>query len=432
MPRVTAHPAMMPPWRASTSRSATSASSPACTPTPRALTQAPAACGTTVPKTQDLLRKEGVVRERLGQYTQALRWYGRGLRGPVAGIDSAADRRTNELRLAYAGVRFRQGRFADCARWCRQVIESASAAGDRASLAHAYYLLDHAHTMLGTAEAGSYRTLALPIYEELGDLVGQANVLNNLGVAATIEGRWDEGIECFERSKEARNRVGDIVGAATADNNIGEVLLDRGQVDEAETRFEDAVRIWRGANYPVGVAVATSALGRVATRTGRYDEAEALLNEALASFTDMGAESFVAETQARLAELYLFSGDIEAALALVAKTLEATESGGEAAVRAMLYRLQGYALMRRREWDAARAAIDESLALARATSALYEVALSLQACASLATARGEDPAPYLNESTPILERLGVIAMSRIDLASERQSAVSTPPDLVRA
>ena len=177
----------------------------------------------------------------------------------------------------------------------------------------------------------------------------------------------------------------------------------------------------------MGVAVATSALGRVATRTGRYDEAEALLDEALASFTDMGAESFVAETQARLAELYLFAGDIDAALALTSKTLEATESGGEAAVRAMLYRLQGYALMRRGEWDAARAAIDESLALARATSAQYEVALSLQACASLATATGEDPAPYLDESMPILARLGVIAMSRIDLASHRQSPTPASP-----
>lgn len=367
-----------------------------------------------------LLRKEGVIRERLGQYTQALRWYGRGLEG----AGGASAREANQLRLAYAGVRFRQGRYADCARWCRDVLAAAEAAGDRASLAHAYYLLDHAHTMLGTKEAGRYRALALPIFEELGDLIGQANVLNNLGVAATMEGRWDEALHCFERSKEAREKAGDVVGAATASNNIGEVLLDRGQIEEAEALFREALRVWRGASYPVGVAVATSALGRAATRSGRIDEAKELLEEAVESFRGMGAESFVAETEARLAELQLFGGDTTRALALIASTLARGEIGGMVAVKAMLYRLRGYALMRQGDWEAARACINESLRLARSISAQYEVALSLQACASLAHATGGDPAPYLDECVPILERLGVTSMSRLEQAR--------PPEPTRA
>ena len=46
--------------------------------------------------------------------------------------------------------------------------------------------------------------------------------------------------------------------------------------------------------------------------------------------------------------------------------------------------------------------------------------------ASLAAARNEDPAPYLDESIPILERLSIIAMSRIDLAAQRDPAAATP------
>ena len=251
-----------------------------------------------------LLRKEGVVRERLGQYGQAIRWYARGLRyRDVADVHDI-----NQLQLAYAGVRFRQGKYAECIRWCRTVVPNAEAVGDRTSLAHAYYLLDHAYTMLGSKEAGTYREFALPIYEELGDLIGQANVLNNLGVSATIEGDWDESLRLFERSRVARERVGDIVGAATATNNIGEVLLDRGQIDEAERLFRDALRTWRGANYPIGVAVATSALGLAATRARRFEEALGFLEAALDDFRNMGAESFVIETEGRLAELYLSTG----------------------------------------------------------------------------------------------------------------------------
>ncbi|HYM16654.1 MAG TPA: adenylate/guanylate cyclase domain-containing protein [Dehalococcoidia bacterium] len=362
--------------------------------------------------TRRLLRKEGVIRERRGQYTQALRWYGRGLRD----VDAAPPRDVNALRLAYAGVRFRQGRYADCIRWCSAVIPDAQAAGDRASLAHAYYLLDHAHTMLGSAQAGAFRELALPIFEELGDLVGQANVLNNLGVAATIEGRWDDALRFFDRSREARERAGDVVGAATASNNSGEVLLDRGQIADAEDLFRRALQVWRGAHYAVGIAVATSALGRAATRSGRLEDAAVLLDDALEQFRAIGAESFVIETEARIAELRLFAGDAAGALNLINHTLARSESGGMLAVTALLHRLRGYALMRQSNWTDARAAIDDSLRLARSISAQYEVALALQALASLAQATGADPGPYLDASVPIFRQLGVTSSPRLDRA----------------
>lgn len=191
------------------------------------------------------------------------------------------------------------------------------------------------------------------------------------------------------------------------------------EYDRPEVFIPTAIR-----EHLLGTAVATSALGRAATRAGRIDEARALLEEALDSFRDMGAESFVAETEARLAELRLFAGDETAALGLIASTLARSDVGGMVSVKAMLYRLRGYALMRRGEWDAARAAIEESLRMARSISAQYEVALSLQACASLANATSGDPAPYLDECVPILERLGVISMSRLERAWSPEAATA--------
>ena len=192
----------------------------------------------------------------------------------------------------------------------------------------------------------------------------------------------------FERSKAARERVGDVVGAATATNNIGEVLLDRGKVREAEPLFREALRIWRGANYAVGIAVATSALGLAATRDRRLDEARQLLESALDSFRTMGAESFVIETEGRLAELYLVAGDEDRARATIDATLTRSEASDMGALTAALYRLRGYALIRERQWTDAHGAIHESIRLARSMSAQYELALSLQAAAMLAEAIG--------------------------------------------
>ncbi len=361
-----------------------------------------------------LALKEGVIRERMGRYTQALRWYGHPLRD---GTTSVRDR--VKLGLAYAGVRFRQGRYADCARWARSALADAEACGDRAGQAHSYYLLDHANTMLGNAESGRFRALALPIFEELGDLIGQANVLNNLGVSATLEGRWDEAIGSFKRSRIAREKAGDVVGAATASNNIGEVLLNRGQIEEAEALFHGSLRVWLAARYPIGVAVARSALGLAAVRAGRVAEGRILLNDALDGFRELRAESFVVETEARLAELAVTSGDDDtAARALIESAIRHGErAGGDVTSRAALHRLLGDVRARDGDASGARAAYDESVRLARSIGAEYEIARTLQSYARLLRGIGQPADREAQESLAIQRRLGIVALPPADVAS---------------
>jgi tetratricopeptide (TPR) repeat protein len=297
------------------------------------------------------------------------------------------------------------------------VLPDAEATGDKASVAHAYYLLAHAYAFLGSPESKRYRALALPIYEELGDLVGQANVLNNLGIEAYFEGEWDEALALYQRSKGARERAGDVVGAATATNNIGEILSDQGRLAEAEALFREALRIWRTARYPVGVALATSNLGRAAARGGRLEEARELLNEALRGFREIGAKTFVLETEARIAESFVFGGHHAAALRRATDTLQrATEASGTTVLQAMLQRLRWYALLQAGEPDGAQTCLEDSLRLGRSVGAEYEVALTLEAVADLARVAGRDfVGDPLAEARSILHRLGVVSTPPIPL-----------------
>jgi class 3 adenylate cyclase/tetratricopeptide (TPR) repeat protein len=362
-----------------------------------------------------LLLKEGVIRERLGQYSEALRWYGRGLRLAAAPQGGEASHRI-QLCLAYAGVRFRQGRYADCIRWCEKVLEEEEIARDRASLAHAYYLLENAYSSLGSPEGKRFRTLALPIYEELGDLVGQATVLNNIGVSVYYEGKYEEALDLYRRSRIAREKAGDVVGAATETNNIAEIMSDQGRLDEAEREFRDALRVWRAARYSVGVALATSNIGRAAARGGRFDEAKALLEEALGGFRAIGAASFVAETEARLAEMYVLSGDHAAAIPLVDAILSrGSELQGMVELKSMLHRVRGYALAQRGEFDAAVLAFTESERQARSVGADYEMALTLRAHAELAAEVADEPVAAARESPVILARMGVKSVPRVPI-----------------
>jgi len=363
-----------------------------------------------------LLLKEGVICERSGRYSDALRWYTRGLRE----AERVPDERTQtlhriELSLAYAGVRYRQGKFHDSVTWCERILDDAHRLGHLPGLAHAYYLLHVDYTSLGDSKRDAFRGLSLPIYEELGDLLGQANVLNNLGIDAYYEGRWTEALDLYERSREARRRIGDVVGAATITNNIAEIKVDQGHLAEAEELFKETHSVCEAAGNRLLALVAQSNLARVAARSGRLDEAISLLQTAVEGFREIGAGSFVLEAEARLAECSLLAGNHVEALRQASEALARSLAGGSAVLQAMLYRLRGYALLHALDARGAEESFEESLRCAERAGAEYELALTLDARARLTAIRGGSPEEDEERSRAIVERLEVISTPDIPL-----------------
>ena len=309
-----------------------------------------------------LLRKLGIVRERQSRYREALRWYTRAIhRTDVLPADDAGSARAS-LLVGTASTRYRQGRFDLAARAARAAVAEAAAASAEADLAHAYFMLDAALTDLHDPTALEYRELALPIYREIGDLVGEADVHNNIGIDAYYEGRLDDALMSYGRSLDCRRRAGDVVGAATAENNIGEVLSDLGRFDEAVAMFEEALAVWRRASYPVGIALACSNLGRVHVRRGRPDQAAELIEEAERRFGEMGASVLLFETRVRRAELVLAEGDMVGARALAEELRAgATLSPPSEGVAAALDRVEGTALLRLGEPERGRQCLRRAL-----------------------------------------------------------------------
>jgi tetratricopeptide (TPR) repeat protein len=344
-----------------------------------------------------LLWKEGRQREWLGDYGDALGWYQRALTraegSPVTQI---------EIELSYASVRQRQGNFEEMAEWCERAIGHAEAAGSRPGLAHAYYLLDMAQTRLGRPST-EFRHLALPIYEEIGDLLGQAKVLNNLGVDAYYEGRWDEAVELYGRCRAVAQQAGDVVYAAIATNNAAEILSDQGRHDEARAQFEDALRTFRASKWMLGVPLVTSNLGRLSARAGGLDEAEQLLRDAIEACRALGADTWVTEAQGRLAERHVLAGEYGAAETLAR---EVACAAGSTALGASAERTLGYALVQARRRDDARPHFERSLEIGESIGARFEVALTLRALA-------DTGAPELHgRSEELFAELGVVSVAQ--------------------
>jgi class 3 adenylate cyclase/tetratricopeptide (TPR) repeat protein len=364
-----------------------------------------------------LLLKEGVIRDRLSRYGDALRWYRRAL-GAIATLEDGGERHRLELEtnLAYAGTRFRQGEFKDCIEWCNRVVAEADFAEDLTALAHAYYLLHLAYTTIGSPERAAYRGLALPIYEEVGDLLGQANVLTNLGIDAYYEGRWNEALDLYERSRDAYERVGNVVGVATQNLNIGEIRSDQGHLDEAAASFRELKDVFDASGNRVLAALSVSNLGRLAARSGRFDEALDLLRRAHVAFHEIRAASFEHEAKARLGERAVLAGEPTEALRHADEALRALiDDEASPTLLALLHRIRGYALTQLSDYDGAEQCLDESLRVARESGSAYELALSLDAASRLQQRADFASSGEKAEAARLLEALGVVSVPEVPL-----------------
>ncbi len=366
-----------------------------------------------------LCLKEGTVRLRQGRYSDALRWYRRGLNAGVSlGLRVREEGVHIELGLAYAGARYYQGKYADCIRWCERMVPEALTSGERGGLAHAYSLLHLALVHAGDPRKVAYRGLALPLYEELGDLTRQGHVLNNMGIDSYYEGDWVAAVQLYERGRDALIDAGGVVDAADVTYNIAEILSDQGHLDAADKLTREILQTYRAARYPVGEALAIANLGRTASRAGRFVEAIELLEDALARFRELGDERFAVEVLFRIAELSVFVGAAEEAMARIKELEDAVRRLGDVpALRALLHRLAGYASAQAGNQALALEQLDASVAIAREVGLSYDLALALEALARVLAAAGDDvvAAGPAAEAAELLSGLGVVATPAVPL-----------------
>jgi tetratricopeptide (TPR) repeat protein len=363
-----------------------------------------------------LCRKEARIADRYGKYSLALRWTTKG-RQALDGLDSAAaEAERAQLSVWRAALRFSQSRYRESIEACEQAIDEAQRAGDQDALARAYYLLDSARVYSGLPGNVDFSWRALAIYEELEDLTGQAHVYNNLAAFSYFDGRWNEAVDLYEKSRETWLRTGNPTEAARAEENLGEVLCDRGNLDEAESVLRSVLRVWKAAKNPGEVAFVTGQLGRVASRDGRFEEADALFAEALRGFEDIGARYDAVDVRTRIVENLVFQGLGKKAIDEIGPSMEEAETFGEGTQVARLKLMLGYAFTQVGRPKDGLNLVEESLDSARDRDALYEIALGLEARSRLRKLLGEsDWAEALEEVYKIQETLGIVSIPRVSL-----------------
>lgn len=316
-------------------------------------------------------------------------------------------------RLAY--YRSRQAHPHEAERLCHQAISEAESVGEMEALGYAYWTLDLVLFELDRDAALGYSERALEIYERLGDLEQQGNVLNNLSIFAAERWRWDEALELLTRSAACSQRAGIHAGVAATEVNIAEILIDRGQYDEALRHLQRARRLWRSTAEPAGSAYVDVLLGRLAVRTGRPGEGIALLSRASADLRALGEQRYTDFAEYLLAEGEALAGDPERALALAERLVRTADYA-----LPLLYRVRAIALARLGE-DGADDALNMALALAREREALYDVGAGLDVAESIWWPDSE----RAQERDAILARLGVERLPELPIGPAAVTELST-------
>jgi class 3 adenylate cyclase/tetratricopeptide (TPR) repeat protein len=352
-----------------------------------------------------LFSRVATLQGRLQRCSLALAWITRGLRllEHEEGADAAFERA--ELLATYAQFCMEEGHAKQALVWCNRAIETAEAGGNLAAEAHARRIIDWALHDLGQLDDDVHSRRALALYEELGDLRGQAKVLSNLAITAYWKGDWNLTIRHLERSIAVIERTGDEVTKAFTTLNLTDILLDQGRGDEALGLLDGAVRALRAAGDRTGTALAKLELGRGALHSGRFEDAGLLFEEARDEFDSLGVQRLAFWASARIAECRLLSGEAQAALTLAEQLVDARDAvPGSNEALPLLHRVRGVALYRLGDDPLGAAAFDKSLEAAQSLGYTYETALTLRVMSHFDASRGEE---LLAESDALLRALGV-------------------------
>lgn len=150
-------------------------------------------------------------------------------------------------------------------------------------------------------EAVSCHTAASPLFREVGDHLGEAWNLNNLGVAHNDLGQLTEAVDCYRRALPMFRLVGGVHGESITLSNLGDAYRQLAHVEQALTCLRRALDMQRRTGNLAGQRFTLCCLGDLHRDTGRRARAIADYRRALAISRDLGDRRGVAKLLDRLA-----------------------------------------------------------------------------------------------------------------------------------
>jgi tetratricopeptide (TPR) repeat protein/transcriptional regulator with XRE-family HTH domain len=218
------------------------------------------------------------------------------------------------LTAGLAGLLRSDGPWAEAIIRHTAAIQAARDLGDRLGQAGAVSELGLVRRLTGDYPAAA-QTLeqALGIYRDLGDRLGQAGVLGDLGLVRRTTGDYPAAAQAHEQALGIYRDLGHRLGQANALSYLSDVRVATGEYPAAAQALEQALGIYRDLGDRLGQANALFVLGVVRRVTGEYPAAAQALEQALEIYRDIGHRLGQANALNYLAVVRRATGDYPAA-----------------------------------------------------------------------------------------------------------------------
>ena len=162
-------------------------------------------------------------------------------------------------------------------------------------------------------EAISRHTVAIAAAQDLGDRLGEASALNDLGILRRLTDDYAGAARSHQEALRICSEHGDQLGEASARTELGAALQMSGDYPAAAAALEHALSIYRQIGSRLGEANALSRLGDMRQHTGDFPAAAAALEHALGIYRQIGNRLGQANALNRLGDVRQHTGDYPAA-----------------------------------------------------------------------------------------------------------------------
>jgi predicted ATPase/DNA-binding CsgD family transcriptional regulator len=204
---------------------------------------------------------------------------------------------------------------------------------------------------------------ALALNHALGDRLGEAKVVNSLGMVAWERAEFAKAWELWSAGLAGFRQLDDARGTAVALNNLGLVAREQGRVPAARRLFEESLTIYRSLGDDQGCASDLANLGQSCFEVDDYEEARRLYDESLAIRSRIDHRHGISTTLALQGLLESRLGNHEAAIRLLTQSEEVARAIGDR-------QRQAYAICGRGE-------VEGSLGQLSRANELFERALAM-------------------------------------------------------
>jgi tetratricopeptide (TPR) repeat protein len=300
--------------------------------------------------------------------TRALSWARAERANLLACLDHATHTgqhaRVVALTAAMAALLRQDGPWGDAITRHTTAVQAARRLGDRLGQANALSDLGVVRRFTGDYRGAAEALEAtLGIYRDLGDRLGEANALSGLGNVRRLTGDHRGAAEALEASLGFYRDLGDRLGEANALIYLGVLRRLTGDYRGAAEALEAALGIYRDLGDRLGEANALSDLGVVRHFTDDYPGATQILQAALGIYRDLGDRLGQANALSYLGNVRRLTGDYRDAAEALQAALDIHRDLGDRRGQANALIYLGVVRRLTRDYQGAAEALDAALGI---------------------------------------------------------------------